>query len=420
MLVDGRPESIQVLFAFVVAAVVAWLLVPLTERLAYRIGAIDVPNERSLHMTPDAEARRARDPRRRPGLGGPLAPGRRPDGGDPRRRDGDRRGSASSTTSSTCRPRRSSRGRSSPRSSRSRPGSRPAPSRFRSSAGSSPARSTSSTRPLVGEVDVAFILTVIGIVAVVNVINFIDGMDGLAAGVCVISGATLAIIALSLDRPGAGGARGAHRRRRARLPPPRLPAGVELHGRHGLEPARVPARLRRDPGRAEDERGGRALLPARRARDPDHGLELRDRQAAQVPPADLPRRQLALPPPHGGDRVLPAPHPRLPLRLGARPRRDGAGASLRPVLRRPRQLRPRLDRRDHRLRDRRARGERLPRGTSSRSSSCAASACASSATAGVVLPAEEIDRGVVRELETGSFPAVDPDTGELAMDDSRS
>jgi UDP-GlcNAc:undecaprenyl-phosphate/decaprenyl-phosphate GlcNAc-1-phosphate transferase len=55
----------------------------------------------------------------------------------------------------------------------------------------------------VGEVDLAFILTVIGIVAVVNVINFIDGMDGLAAGVCVISGATLAVIAVSLDRPGA-------------------------------------------------------------------------------------------------------------------------------------------------------------------------------------------------------------------------
>ncbi len=37
-----------------------------------------------------------------------------------------------------------------------------------------------------------------------NVINFIDGVDGLAAGVCVISAATFAVIALSLDRPGAG------------------------------------------------------------------------------------------------------------------------------------------------------------------------------------------------------------------------
>ena len=36
----------------------------------------------------------------------------------------------------------------------------------------------------------------------------------------------------------------AHGGRRARLPAPRLPAGVELHGRHRLEPARLPARRR--------------------------------------------------------------------------------------------------------------------------------------------------------------------------------
>ena len=48
------------------------------------------------------------------------------------------------------------------------------------------------------------VLTVLAFVAVMNVINFIDGVDGLAAGVCVISAATFAIIALSLDRPGAG------------------------------------------------------------------------------------------------------------------------------------------------------------------------------------------------------------------------
>jgi UDP-GlcNAc:undecaprenyl-phosphate GlcNAc-1-phosphate transferase len=45
---------------------------------------------------------------------------------------------------------------------------------------------------------------VIGIVAMVNVINFIDGVDGLAAGVCVIAAASLAVIALSLDRTAAG------------------------------------------------------------------------------------------------------------------------------------------------------------------------------------------------------------------------
>ena len=41
-------------------------------------------------------------------------------------------------------------------------------------------------------------------VAVMNVINLIDGVDGLAAGVCLISAGTLSVIALSLDRTGAG------------------------------------------------------------------------------------------------------------------------------------------------------------------------------------------------------------------------
>src|ERR671918_724241 len=47
-------------------------------------------------------------------------------------------------------------------------------------------------------------LTLIGIVAVMNVVNFTDGADGLAAGVCTIAAGTFAIIALSLDRDAAG------------------------------------------------------------------------------------------------------------------------------------------------------------------------------------------------------------------------
>jgi UDP-GlcNAc:undecaprenyl-phosphate/decaprenyl-phosphate GlcNAc-1-phosphate transferase len=46
-------------------------------------------------------------------------------------------------------------------------------------------------------------LTVVAIVAVMNMVNFLDGLDGLAAGVCAISGATFAIIELSLGRIGA-------------------------------------------------------------------------------------------------------------------------------------------------------------------------------------------------------------------------
>jgi UDP-GlcNAc:undecaprenyl-phosphate GlcNAc-1-phosphate transferase len=47
-------------------------------------------------------------------------------------------------------------------------------------------------------------LTLLGIVAVMNVVNFTDGADGLAAGVCTIAAATFAVIALSLDRDDAG------------------------------------------------------------------------------------------------------------------------------------------------------------------------------------------------------------------------
>ena len=82
----------------------------------------------------------------------------------------------------------------------------------------------------------------LGIVAVINIINFIDGVDGLAAGVCAISAVTLAIIALSLERTGAGVLAAITGGGVAWFPAPRLPAGLELHGRHRLEPARLPAR----------------------------------------------------------------------------------------------------------------------------------------------------------------------------------
>jgi UDP-GlcNAc:undecaprenyl-phosphate GlcNAc-1-phosphate transferase len=64
------------------------------------------------------------------------------------------------------------------------------------------------TIPFIGPIHlgqpVSYILTVIGIVALMNVVNFIDGVDGLAAGVCTIGAATFAAIALSLDRNAAG------------------------------------------------------------------------------------------------------------------------------------------------------------------------------------------------------------------------
>ncbi|HUB75134.1 MAG TPA: MraY family glycosyltransferase [Solirubrobacteraceae bacterium] len=44
------------------------------------------------------------------------------------------------------------------------------------------------------------ILTVVGLVVMMNVVNFSDGVDGLAAGVCAIIAATMAVIAFDLDR----------------------------------------------------------------------------------------------------------------------------------------------------------------------------------------------------------------------------
>ncbi|HEU0023668.1 MAG TPA: MraY family glycosyltransferase [Thermoleophilaceae bacterium] len=63
------------------------------------------------------------------------------------------------------------------------------------------------TLPFVEPLDLgdwSYPLTLLGIVAVMNVVNFTDGADGLAAGVCTIAAATFAVIALSLDRVDAG------------------------------------------------------------------------------------------------------------------------------------------------------------------------------------------------------------------------
>jgi UDP-GlcNAc:undecaprenyl-phosphate GlcNAc-1-phosphate transferase len=56
------------------------------------------------------------------------------------------------------------------------------------------------TLPFVAPLDLgawSYPLTLVGMVAVMNVVNFTDGADGLAAGVCTIAAATFAIIALS-------------------------------------------------------------------------------------------------------------------------------------------------------------------------------------------------------------------------------
>jgi len=51
--------------------------------------------------------------------------------------------------------------------------------------------------PNAGVTNAGPLLTVLGLVVMMNVVNFSDGVDGLAAGVCVIIAATMAIIAFS-------------------------------------------------------------------------------------------------------------------------------------------------------------------------------------------------------------------------------
>jgi UDP-GlcNAc:undecaprenyl-phosphate GlcNAc-1-phosphate transferase len=203
MFVDGRPETIYALFAFLVAAVLAWLLVPLAERIAWRIGAIDYPNERSLHVEPT------------PKLGGlaifvaisvatilflPWA----------EQTQALLAGAVVITVVGVVddifelNPLLKLAGQI--------------------VAAAIPVLNgvnvSNFTLPFVGGVDLrsvqlfdvsllgnvhlGHVLTILGFVAVINVINLIDGVDGLAAGVCAISAGALAAIALSLDKPGAG------------------------------------------------------------------------------------------------------------------------------------------------------------------------------------------------------------------------
>ncbi len=220
------PDSLDALFAFLVAALLALLLVPLTDRLARRVGAIDFPGERSMHLEPtprlgglailfavlvagviwlpwDAETRSiligaiviaavgflddVYELGAAPKLLGqtiavviPVAAGVTVDNF------------------------------TFPFLGRLEPGS-----------------VDLFSLPGGGDVDLGDVGTVLAIVAVINVINLIDGVDGLAAGVCLISALTLATIALSLDRNAAGVLAA-------------LTAGASLGFlRHGYPPART-------------------------------------------------------------------------------------------------------------------------------------------------------------------------------------
>ena len=203
MLIDLVPETIDAVYAFGVAALVALLLVPVSEWIARRIGAIDVPNERSLHTAPT------------PKLGGLailagvltagllfLPMGEGPLGDETRAILAGAVAIAAVGVIDDVfdlHPALKLAGQT-------------AATIIPVSAG---VAVTAFTLPfvggvdpesvgIVGDIDLGEVLTVFGIVAIVNIINLTDGVDGLAAGVCVISAVALAVIALSLDRNAAG------------------------------------------------------------------------------------------------------------------------------------------------------------------------------------------------------------------------
>jgi UDP-GlcNAc:undecaprenyl-phosphate/decaprenyl-phosphate GlcNAc-1-phosphate transferase len=176
--------------AFIAAAAIAWLLVPYAERLAHRLGAIDLPKERGLHDKP------------MPRLSGlAIFVAIEVSGWIWLPADGETRsiliGAAAIALVGVLDDVRGL----------------PALPKLLGQTGAAlipvlgGVHPEVLTLPFVGGFELGWVtypLTVIGIVAVVNVINFIDGIDGLAAGVCTIAAIALAVIALSLDRNAAG------------------------------------------------------------------------------------------------------------------------------------------------------------------------------------------------------------------------
>src|SRR5919106_1476409 len=202
MLVDGRPEPISALIAFVVAAALAWLLVPTAEGIARRIGAIDYPNERSLHTVPTPKLSGLAIlvavviggtlflpwvPLTPAVLGGAIAIALV--------------GVVDDIWDLPAAPKLLGQAIAAaiPVFSGVQVASFALPFLGRIDLASVDLFSA----PLAGNVQLGHLLTIVGIVAVINIINLIDGIDGLAAGVCVICATTLAVVALSLSRTSA-------------------------------------------------------------------------------------------------------------------------------------------------------------------------------------------------------------------------
>jgi UDP-GlcNAc:undecaprenyl-phosphate/decaprenyl-phosphate GlcNAc-1-phosphate transferase len=185
-------DELDALWAFLVAAVVAFAVTPPVARLATRMGVVHHPRERDLHEQPV------------PGLGGLAILAAvlvaallfMPSGQETR---GIVLGAIAIVLVGAV--------------DDARPGGLHPAVKLAGQFGAaalavfSEVRVENVTLPFIEPLDLGdwgYPLTLVGIVAVMNVVNFTDGADGLAAGVCTIAATTFAIIALSLDRIDAG------------------------------------------------------------------------------------------------------------------------------------------------------------------------------------------------------------------------
>jgi len=185
-------DELDALWAFLVAALIAFAVTPPTARLARRMGVLHQPRDRDLHDRPV------------PGLGGLAILAAAvvaallflPAGRETRGIVGGAIAIALIGAVDDARP----------------DGLHPFVKLVGQFAAAaipvfSEVRVENMTLPFIDPVDLGawgYPLTLLGMVAVMNVVNFTDGADGLAAGVCTIAAATFAIIALSLDRDAAG------------------------------------------------------------------------------------------------------------------------------------------------------------------------------------------------------------------------
>jgi UDP-GlcNAc:undecaprenyl-phosphate GlcNAc-1-phosphate transferase len=185
-------DELDALWAFLVAAGVAFAVTPPVARLATRMGVVHQPRERDLHERPV------------PGLGGLAILAAvlvaallfMPSGEETR---GIVLGAIAIALVGTV--------------DDARPGGLHPAVKLAGQFGAaalpvfSEVRVENVTLPFIEPLDLGdwgYPLTLVGIVAVMNVVNFTDGADGLAAGVCTIAAGTFAVIALSLDRIDAG------------------------------------------------------------------------------------------------------------------------------------------------------------------------------------------------------------------------